>query len=121
MDASKNVTDVQSNETCSPGNMLRAERDTNNSSTCNAEDAIDCDRVLLNGEWTILPSVVLSAGIGLMVMTCRHHIAHNTRKQLYPHPPRKPGHNLSAVHSDDVCHCKVVLMDIFFYADIQVQ
>ena len=29
-------------------------------------------------------------------------------KRLYPHPPRKPYHNLSSSFSDDLCHAKLV-------------
>ena len=74
----------------------------------NAEDAKHYDRILLNDNWRIRPGVILIANKGLMVMTCRHHESYNTMKRLYPHPPRKPYHNLSSSFSDDLCHAKLV-------------
>ena len=61
------------------------------------------DNILLKEEWPILPAVELVGGKGLMVMNCRHHRSNNTTKRLYPHPPRKPHHNLSPEKSDQLC------------------
>ena len=74
----------------------------------NAEDAKHYDRILLNDNWRIRPGVILIANKGLMVMTCRHHESYNTMKRLYPHPPRKPYHNLSSSFSNGLCHAKLV-------------
>ncbi|KAL7538852.1 hypothetical protein ACHAXR_012264, partial [Thalassiosira sp. AJA248-18] len=61
------------------------------------------DKVLLNENWPITPSVRLLPGAGLVVLVCRHHISRDTRKRLYPHPCRKKDHNLSPEKSDQLC------------------
>ena len=69
-DVFKNATDMQWHETdCSPGNELGAGHELNDYSACCAEDVKEYDSVILNNEWPILSSVVLSASSGLMVMT----------------------------------------------------
>ena len=67
----------------------------------------DYDKVLLNDEWPILPCVQFVQGKGLMVMVCCHHGSPHTTKRLYPHPPRKPNHNLSAQQCDQLCHAQL--------------
>lgn len=62
----------------------------------------DYDKLLLNKNWIIMPSLQLLEGRGLMVMTCRHHKSRYTRRRLHCHIPRKPFHNLSSEDSDQL-------------------
>lgn len=64
-------------------------------------DTEEVDRVLLNKEWPILPSMMFVPGEGMMVCACRHHATDYTRKRLYCHPPRK-AQNLSSIYADQL-------------------
>lgn len=64
-------------------------------------DGEDVDKVLLNKDWPILPSMMFVRGEGMMVCTCRHHAKSDSRKRLYCHPPRK-SQNLSSIHADQL-------------------
>ena len=44
-------------------------------------------------------------GVGCQNLQAPCH--HNTMKGLYPHPPRKPDHNLSSEISDQLCHVNI--------------
>merc|ERR1711923_608825 len=71
------------------------------------KDPNDYDKVLLNDNWPILPSITVTENDGLAVLVCRHHATKSSRKRLYHHPPRKPHHNLSSEHSDQLCPTQV--------------
>ena len=71
-------------------------------------DEMDYDHVMLNDEWPVLPTVARVPGKGLMVLVCRHHSDSRVRKRLYPHPPRKPDHNLSAEKTNQLSPCVVI-------------
>jgi len=71
------------------------------------KDPNNYDKVLLNDDWPILPSITVTENDGLAVLVCRHHATKSSRKRLYPHPPRKPHHNLSSEHSDQLCPTQV--------------
>ena len=72
------------------------------------DDEVPYDRILLNDNWRIRPTVQFVTGKGLMIMVCRHHKDSNTTKRLYPHPPRKPHHNLSSERTDQLAHAQLV-------------
>lgn len=63
------------------------------------------DTVLLNDDWSVLPSVQLVRGSGLHVLCCREHSSACSRKRLYTHPPRKPHHNLSCCKAAQLSPC----------------
>ena len=52
--------------------------------------------MMINKEWLVLPTVACLPGTGLVVLVCRHHSGSRVMKRLYPHPPRKPNHNMIA-------------------------
>ena len=69
---------------------------------------MDYDHVMLNDEWPVLPTVARVPDQGLMVLVCHHHSNPRVRKRLYPYPPRKPDHNLSAEKMNQLSPCVVI-------------
>jgi len=65
------------------------------------------DTVLMNDNWKVLPSVVLSPAKGLCILYCRHHASRSSQRRLYTHTPKKVGNMLSSTRPDCLSHCVV--------------
>ena len=67
------------------------------------DDKNHYDRILLNPEWIVLPSVIISIDKGPMIMKCQKH--NKGCKKMYIHPPRSPTHhNLCSKIGDQLSH-----------------
>lgn len=66
----------------------------------------DYDCVLMNDNWPVRPHFALTED-GVFALCCRNHGNVRNCKRLYPHPPRKPHHNLSSVYSDELCSASI--------------
>lgn len=66
------------------------------------------DTILLNKDWTVMPSVVLFPTKGLCVLYCRNHSSPSSQRRLYTHPPKKPSTMLSSTRPDCLSHCVVL-------------
>ena len=64
----------------------------------------ESDMILLNENWTVMPTVIIHPEDGIVALTCPSHNKAN-RKYLTLHPPRKPCHNLSATKADQLSPC----------------
>jgi len=62
------------------------------------------DMILLNENWTVMPTVIIHPEYGLVALTCPSHHK-GARKYLTLHVPRKPFHNLSASKADQLSPC----------------
>ena len=62
------------------------------------------DIILLNENWTVMPTVLIHPEHGMVALTCPSH-SKVARKYLTLHAPRKPCHNLSALKSDQLSQC----------------
>lgn len=65
------------------------------------------DTVLMNDNWKVLPSVLLSPAKGLCILYCRNHASRSSQRRLYTHPPKKVGNMLSSTRPDCLSHCVV--------------
>ena len=65
-----------------------------------------CDYVLMNKDWPILPSMILSRD-GLNILVCRNHSKPSDQKRLHPHLPRKVLHPLASTRSSNLCHAVI--------------
>ena len=66
----------------------------------------DYDSVLMNDNWKVRPHFALTED-GVFALCCRNHGNVRNCKRLYPHPPRKPHHNLSSEYSDELCSASI--------------
>lgn len=67
---------------------------------------VGCDYVLMNKNWPILPSMILS-GNGMSMLVCRNHFKPSDQKRLHPHLPRKVLHPLASTRSANLCHAVI--------------